>query len=146
MNPKTPMDSIDPQALNPIRLWRDWIVKSETQWSEAVSQFLKNERVGGAVSRQIDEMQLMQRQFSEFAQASLAAANLPSRSDLEALGDRMGRLEDGLAQLAASVSQLREAIILTIPDAQAKGALTKPTRNRRPAQKPANKTTSVSKD
>ena len=61
----------------------------------------------------------MHRQFSEFAQASLAAANLPSRSDFEALDERMGRLEDGLAQLAAAVSQLSQALA-------AQGAAPKP--------------------
>lgn len=128
------MEPTDFDALNPVRIWRDWIVKSEAQWSEALSQLLKNERMGGAVGRQIDEIQLMHRQFSEFAQASLAAANLPSRNDLEALDERMGRLEDGLAQVAAAVSQLREAILLSVPAAKAHSNLRKPARTRQPAK------------
>jgi hypothetical protein len=113
------MDNIDWNAVSPVKMWRDWIIKSEAQWSETVSQLLKDERTGGALNRQLDEMQLMHRQFSEFAQASLAAANLPSRSDFEALDERMGRLEDGLAQLAAAVSQLSQALA-------AQGAAPKP--------------------
>ena len=97
------MENIDWNAVSPVKMWRDWIVKSEAQWSETVSQLLKDERTGSALNGQLDEMQLMHRQFSEFAQASLAAANLPSRSDFEALDERMGRLEDGLAQLAAAL-------------------------------------------
>jgi len=111
MNASTPMDSPDWNAFSPARVWRDWIVKSEAQWSEAVSQLLKDERAGPVLNRQLDEMQLMHRQFSELAQASLAAANLPSRSDFEALDERMGRLEDGLAQVAAALSQLRGALV-----------------------------------
>jgi hypothetical protein len=113
------MDNIDWNAVSPVKMWRDWIIKSEAQWSETVSQLLKDERTGNALNRQLDEMQLMHRQFSEFAQASLAAANLPSRSDFEALDERMGRLEDGLAQLAAAVSQLSQALA-------AQGAAPKP--------------------
>jgi hypothetical protein len=130
------MDNIDWNAVSPAKMWRDWIVKSEAQWSETVSQLLKDERTGGALNRQLDEMQLMHRQFSELAQASLAAANLPSRSDFEALDERMGRLEDGLAQVAAALSQLSQALAtrFTADTAVASSApaFTKPARNRRP--------------
>jgi len=131
------MESTDLNTFSPARMWREWIVKSEAQWSETVSQLLKDERTGSALNRQLDEMQLMHRQFSELAQASLAAANLPSRSDFEALDERMGRLEDGLAQLAAAVSQLSHALAVraTADAAAAAGepAFTKPARSRRPA-------------
>lgn len=132
------MESTDLNTFSPARMWREWIVKSEAQWSETVSQLLKDERTGSALNRQLDEMQLMHRQFSELAQASLAAANLPSRSDFEALDERMGRLEDGLAQLAAAVSQLSHALaVRATADAAAdagSSAFTKPARSRRPAQ------------
>lgn len=124
----------DWSALSPVRLWRDWIVQSEAQWSEAVSQLLKDERTGEALNRQVSEMQLMHRQFSELAQASLAAANLPSRTDLEALDERMGRLEDGMAHLAAAVSQLAQAIAASqAPAGAAKPVGTaRPRRDRKP--------------
>jgi hypothetical protein len=133
------MESPDFNAFSPVRLWREWIVKSEAQWSETVSQLLKDERTGGALGRQLDEMQLMQRQFAELAQASLAAANLPSRSDFEALDERMGRLEDGLAQVAAALSQLSQAIAAQARAAQAAGlpanaVPARPARTRRPPQ------------
>jgi uncharacterized phage infection (PIP) family protein YhgE len=125
----------DWSAFSPARLWRDWIVKSEAQWSDTVSQLLKDERTGEALNRQISEMQLMHRQFSELAQASLAAANLPSRTDLEALDERMGRLEDGLAQLAAAVSQLAQAMAASSSNAGTARAVGKATlrRDRKPA-------------
>lgn len=130
------MDNINWTAISPVKMWRDWIVRSEAQWSETVSNLLRDERTGGALNRQLEEMQLMHRQFSEFAQATLAAANLPSRSDFEALDERMGRLEDGLAQLAAAVSQLNHALAASaMADAAKTGeaqVFTKPARSRRP--------------
>ena len=133
------MESTELNAFSPARMWRDWIVKSEAQWSEAVSKLLKDERTGGALGRQLDEMQLMHRQFSELAQASLAAANLPSRSDFEALDERMGRLEDGLAQVAAALSQLSLALTAQASAGPAAAAVTpaqvspaRPARTRRP--------------
>lgn len=128
------MESTDWNAFSPARMWRDWIVKNEAQWSDTVSKLLKDERTGEALNRQLHELQLMHRQFSEFAQASLAAANLPSRSDFEALDERMGRLEDGLAQVAAAVTQLSQALAAASVAAVPARA---PARNRKPAARTA---------
>lgn len=129
------MEQPEWNKLSPAYLWRDWIAKSEAQWSEAVSQMLKNEHTGEALNRQLSEMQLMQRQFAELAQASLAAANLPSRSDFEALDERMGRLEDGLAQVAAGLSQLSQALMASTAStgAAVAASASRPSRNRKPA-------------
>ena len=122
------METIDWNAVNPLAMWRDWIVKSEAQWSQGLSDLMKDERLSGPLGRQVDELRMMQRQFAEVAQASLAAANLPSRSDLEALDERMGRLEDGLAQVAAAVSRLQQAL-----EARQAVAPAVPSRTRKPA-------------
>ena len=116
--------------MNPLAMWRDWIVKSEAQWSESLSQLLKDPKASSVVKRQVDEMRMAHRQFAEVAQASLAAANLPSRSDLEALDERLGRVEDGLAQVSAQLSLLREALV-------ARGAAAAPARPRRDRKPPA---------
>jgi Staphylococcal nuclease homologue len=97
--------------LNPMAMWRDWIVKSEAQWSETMSGLLKDEGAGAVLKRQIDEARMAHRQFGEMAQAALAAAYLPTRADIEALDERMGKLEDGLAQVSAQVAALREALV-----------------------------------
>jgi hypothetical protein len=107
----TPPPPIDWNAYSPTKLWRDWVVKSEAQWSEALSTLMKDERAGSVLKRQVDEARMMHRQFGEMAQAALAAACLPSRGDFEAIDERMGRLEDGLAQLSAEVMALRAALV-----------------------------------
>ena len=124
------MADADWSKMNPVAMWRDWIVKSEAQWSEAVTTMMRDERAGGAMGKQIDEMRMMQKMFGEMAQMSLAAANLPSRSDFEALDERMGRIEDGLAALSAELLQLRSALVST---GAATAVRTKPARNRKPA-------------
>lgn len=134
-NPSAGVDGlpqVDWNAFNPVAMWRDWFVKSEAQFSDVVTRLLKDERAGAPLARQADELRLAHRQFSELAQASLAAANLPSRSDVEALDERLGRVEDGLAQVAAQLSLLREAIVASAP-ASAAALPAKPSRTRKPA-------------
>lgn len=127
------MEQQDWMSLSPMHLWRDWIAKNEAQWSETVSRMLKDEHMSKALNRQLGEMQLMHRQFSELAQASLALANLPSRSDFEALDERMGRLEDGMARLSAAVSDLSQALAAS-PSFKAPASLKRPLRTRKASQ------------
>jgi BMFP domain-containing protein YqiC len=129
------MSSHDFNDLSPTQIWRNWFVQCESQWSEALTQLLKDPRVAEPLNRQLSEVQLVHRQFAEYAQASLAWLNLPSRSDLEALDERMGRLEDGLAQVAAALSDLRLALAATSPALAADVQAVRPSRTRRPAKK-----------
>ena len=123
------MSDVNWNQMNPMAMWRDWVVKSEAQWSDAVAQMMKNEQAGPLLTRQVDEARMLHRQFGEMAQASLAAVNLPSRTDFEALDERMGRLEDGLAQLSAEIATL--VATLSSGDA-AVVAFAKPLRDRKP--------------
>ena len=94
-----------------LSMWREWIVRSEQQWSENVSKLLKDERAAGLIGKQIDEARMMHKMYAEMMQSYLAAANLPSRLDLEWLDERMGKLEDGLAAVQAELVQLRNAVV-----------------------------------
>lgn len=134
----------DWSKMNPVAMWRDWVVKSEQQWSEAVSTMMRDERAGSVLNKQIDEARMMHKMFGEMAQMGLSAANLPSRTDFEALDERMGRIEDGLAVLSAELVQLRSALVDkgAAVTQRAKPARTrKPVRTRKavPASKPASR-------
>jgi hypothetical protein len=125
------MSDFDWGKMNMATMWRDWIVKSEAQWSDTVSTMLKEKNTSKVLTKQVDEARMMHRMFSEMAKAGLASANLPSRSDFEALDERMGRLEDGIAEIAAAVVQLREALKHNTGKVIEQG---KPSRNRKPAK------------
>jgi hypothetical protein len=130
-----PSPSVDWTAVNPMAVWRDWLVKSESQWSEATSALLKNPQAGGPLNRQVEEARHAQRLFSEFAQASLAMANMPSRSDFEGLDERLGRLEDGLASISAELVRLRT--VLAAGGASAVSATAPPRSRKAPSPTPA---------
>ena len=104
-------EDFDWNKVSPMAMWRDWVAKSEAQWSEAAANLLKDPKAGTVLTRQIEEARLAQRMFAEMAQASLAVVNLPSRSDVEGLDERMGRIEDGLAALGAELVRMREALV-----------------------------------
>jgi len=96
--------------LDPIRMWREWYQKSEKSWNEAVTQILGDDRVAKSTGKYVQEAIHAQRMFTETMAKWLANLNLPSRSDVIALGDRIGKLEDAIAGLQVEVGQLRRAV------------------------------------
>lgn len=126
------MNPSDFNKFSPVTLWRDWVAKSEQQWSEAMSTLMKDEKAGAPMNQQVSQMRMMQKQFGELMQMGLSGANLPSRADIEGVAERLGRVEDGLAAVSAGLVQLTAAL-------QQQGAVAKPaapSRDRKPPGKP----------
>ena len=110
--------------LDPMKAWRDWFVQNERQWSEALTQMMKGDDVARAVGERINAALYSQKMFTEGMAAPAALFNMPTRADITALGERMGRLEDAVARIEAALVQLRNSIA---------GAADKPPRTRREA-------------
>lgn len=43
------MSDFDWNKMNPAAMWRDWVIKSEGQWSEAVTKMMKDNGIGGSM-------------------------------------------------------------------------------------------------
>ena len=94
-------------ALDPLRIWRDWMVKSEKQWSEALSQMMGDERFSKGMGRYVQEGLHTHRMFSEAMAQYLANLNLPSRQDILDIGDRLSQMEETLSALQVEVRDQR---------------------------------------
>lgn len=114
--------------LDPVRLWREWYQQSEKSWNEMFSQVMGDDRMAKTTGKYVQEAVHAQRMFSESMAKWLANLNLPSRSDVIALSDRVGKLEDAIAGLQVEIRQLRQA--LSKPEF-ANGADVHPSRPRR---------------
>jgi hypothetical protein len=120
--------------LDPFALWREWIVKSEQQWSEGLTKLMKDDRVAEAMGKQLQQARFLQKMFGEMMQPYLAGMNLPSRTDIESLEERLGKVEDALAALQAQFVQLRTAIVKArAASADSAGGIPKLPRTRKPA-------------
>ncbi|MGE0684251.1 MAG: hypothetical protein AB7P69_25510 [Candidatus Binatia bacterium] len=121
--------------LDPVRLWREWCQKSEKSWNDAISQLLGDDRVAKSTGKYLQEALHTQRMFSEAMAKWLANLNLPSRSDMLALSDRVGKVEDALAGLQVEIRQLRQALTGQAPKTGGELRLVRPKRTKTPPQK-----------
>lgn len=121
----------DQEPMNPIRLWRDWFVKSEKAWSQAMTEMMGDERFSKGLGRYMQEALHTHRMFSESMAQYLANLNLPSRQDVLDVNDRLGQVEDALAAVQVELRDLRMKLA---QGASLTAATAKPARTRRPPE------------
>lgn len=124
----------DEEQLNPVRLWREWFVKSEKAWSQAMTDMMGDERFSKGMGRYMQEALHTHRMFSESMAQYLANLNLPSRQDVLDVNDRLGQVEDALAAVQVELRELRMKLSQGVTPGSTAPGITKPARTRRPPE------------
>ncbi len=120
------------QNFDPLRTWREWYQKSEKQWSDTLSGILGNDQFAQATGKCVQEAMHLHRMFTESMAQYLSALNLPSRTDITALSDRVGELEDTVAGLQVEVRHVRRSLTEHDGAARADDAPARPKRTKKP--------------
>jgi len=117
---------------NPVRMWREWIVQSEKMWSDTITEAMGNPQVSGKMGRSMQEFLHVHRIFSESFAQYLSGLNLPSRSDILDISDRLGQLEDSFSAVSVDLREQRALLASTGVVAAASTAKKKPSRTKKP--------------
>lgn len=118
--------SDSPANLDPMKAWREWFVKSERDWSEAITRMIKDDTVSRGLGQEFNASLVQQQALSKNMAEFMASMNLPTREDFAALGERIGQLEDAIARVEAMLVQLKTGSPAAAP---------KPPRTRKPPRK-----------
>jgi polyhydroxyalkanoic acid synthase PhaR subunit len=90
---------------DPLELWRNWLTESERQWNGFLNQAMATDEFSQAMGKFMDVYLNMQKSMSEAMGRYLTAMNLPTRTDILAVGDRISALEERIAGLEAAVAK-----------------------------------------
>ena len=123
----------DNYFMEPMRMWREWVQKSEKQWSEALTGMMADEKSSKMFGHYFQEWLHAQNMFTEMIGQQLASLNLPSRADVLGVEDRLGGVEDALSTLTAEIHQLKKQLATNSQAPSAAPA--KPRRTRKPQAK-----------
>lgn len=91
---------------DPLEMWRNWLSESERQWNGFLNQAMATEEFSQTMGRFMDVYLNLQKSMSEAMGRYLTAINLPSRTDVLSIGDRLAAVEDRLASVEAAVNKL----------------------------------------
>ncbi len=109
--------------------WREWATQSERQWNEFFNETMATEEFSASLGRNLDVFLHFQKTMNEAMGSFYTAMNMPTRTDILALGDRLLAIEDRLAALEAQVKALTRT--------QANGSTGESPRPKRTKQPPA---------
>lgn len=92
-----------PQVQNPLDTWRQFITDSERQWNAFFKEVLGTEGASSALNTWVEASLTVQRMVADQLERYYAAFNIPSHSDLVALGERLKVIEETLSRLESAV-------------------------------------------
>ena len=91
---------------DPLAAWREWVSQSERQWNTFLNEAMATEAYGQSVGRFMEMYVAMQKSMADAMGRYVTALNLPARSDVLALGDRLGAIESRLAGIEQRLARL----------------------------------------
>lgn len=104
---------------DPMQMWREWMDGAERQWNSVLTEFMGTEQFGQASGRMMEAFLGMQSSMNEATQRYFSALNLPTRTDILSIAERLTGIEDRLSDIERSL-----------------GAVASPAAGRAPRSKP----------
>lgn len=89
----------DKAVPDPLAMWRDWVATSERQWNAFLNNAMATDEFSQAMGRFMDVYLNMQKNMNEVMGRYLQTANIPTRSDILALGERLSQIEDRIGRI-----------------------------------------------
>lgn len=86
--------------------WNEWLAQSERQWNAFFNDTMAHDEFSAGLGRFLDLFLHLQRITNEAMGAYFMAVNVPTRSDVLELGDRLLHIEGRLASMEAALGHL----------------------------------------
>lgn len=93
---------------DPFGMWRDWVSQSERQWNTFLNEVMGSPQYTEAQGRFMEMYLAMQKAMGEAMGRSLVALDIPTRTDLLGLGERLSVIEGRLSAIEAHLARLGE--------------------------------------
>ena len=116
------------------QLWRNWLVDTERQWNAFFNDVMGTDSFGRFLGGYTEIYTMFQRLVAQNMERSLSTLNVPSRSDILELSERLGGVEERLAAIESNLKALAEAV--GHPSQPAAVTQLRPRRTRRPRSQP----------
>jgi Poly(R)-hydroxyalkanoic acid synthase subunit (PHA_synth_III_E) len=114
-----------PSSLDPFALWRDLVSQMEKGVNEVADPALKSDEFAKIANKVLSASVAGKALKQEMMNRYFGALNLPTRSDIDALSDRLHAIEDRIIAMSATLDRLAGV--------QPRGAaVTAPSRTRKP--------------
>jgi hypothetical protein len=117
------------------QLWRNWLSETERQWNTFFNDVMGTDAFGRLMGGYLEIYGTFQRLVAQNMERSLSTLNVPTRSDIVDLSERLSMVEERLTSIDSSLRSLAEAV--GHPSQPAAVTQLRPRRTRRPSDQPS---------
>jgi polyhydroxyalkanoic acid synthase PhaR subunit len=96
-------------TFDPLAAWRNWLSDAEARWNSFFNQAMGTDQFSRVISRFTELSLNMQKRMAEAMGQYFSALNLPTRTDVISLGERLSSIEERLTSIEASLARLAGA-------------------------------------
>lgn len=120
----------DRQPTDLLQIWRDWLTETERQWNSFFNEIMGTDSFARTLGGHLQVYAGFQRLLAESTERYLSFLNVPTRSDLLDVGERVSALDQRLSRLEAKL----DALLSWQPGGEqtATAVAARPRRTRRP--------------
>ena len=93
-----------PEIKDPMDAWRQYLTQAEREWNQYLNQAMGSDAFSQVMGTWMSSFLAMQKNVGETVEKYLTSFNLPSRSDITDLGERLTRIEDRLRRIETTVT------------------------------------------
>ncbi|GAC1451401.1 MAG: hypothetical protein PVSMB8_10740 [Vulcanimicrobiaceae bacterium] len=125
---------------DPLAMWRDMLSQWETSVNALANRTMGSSEYSSSMNGAMGLTLRMQETVREFMTAYLATTNLPSRTEVLAIGERIAAIETRLDRITAALERIADAQTAVVPATgpAASEARARPARTKKPpAAEPA---------
>jgi polyhydroxyalkanoic acid synthase PhaR subunit len=92
------------QATDPFQAWRDWMSESERQWNSFLNDAMATDQFSQGMGQFMDVYLNTQKTLNDTFGRFLSAFNLPTRTDVLDLANRLTHIEDRLGAIESGLA------------------------------------------
>lgn len=95
------------QTPDPFAIWRQWLSDSERQWNAYLNEAMSTDAFTQAMAQSMDMFLNFQKTMNESMGRYFTALNIPTRTDVLGLGDRLSAIEDRLVSIETTLGKMK---------------------------------------
>jgi hypothetical protein len=119
------------KAPDPVQMWHGFLADMEKQVNSFSNQAMQSEEFSRVMGQVTGASAGARKAFGDFMERYLAAMNLPSRSEMVDLGERLHHIEGRLNDIMS----LLQRVHADVASADGAGGVSRPPRTKRPPSK-----------
>jgi len=119
------------KATDPVQMWHGFLADMEKQINSFSNQAMQSEEFSRVMGQVTGASAGAKKAFGDFMERYLAAMNLPSRSEMVDLGERLHHIEGRLNDIMS----LLQRVHADVASADGAGGVPRPPRTKRPPSK-----------